>query len=208
MTIEQYLTEIEFAISKLMEAIWDDYEKAEGLKREIQALQGKVKSEYDRAIAMQQFAEDPDDLMAGVGRYWENYFGDDKELYHKDKNLNDLTKQLSTREFSINCLASDIIQHAKQGLSIVYGSTANWPKGRMIGKLGISEIINASRNQSLHYEEGTIKNANAKACFETLKNDQHAKFGDFEKRNLAFDIMQLLEWKDFHSFKTDMESIK
>ncbi len=58
MTIEQYLKEVEFAISKLMEAIWEDFENAEILKKEIYNLQGRVESEYNRAIAMQQYAED------------------------------------------------------------------------------------------------------------------------------------------------------
>jgi hypothetical protein len=31
------------------------------------------------------YAEDPDDVMAGVGLYWENYFGADKEVYHKTR---------------------------------------------------------------------------------------------------------------------------
>ncbi len=41
-----------------------------------------MESKYQAAFGLQSYAEDPDDVMMGVGRYWENYFGDDKTLYH------------------------------------------------------------------------------------------------------------------------------
>jgi len=98
-TITDYLKETEFASQKLIEAIWDDLSRADQLKAEIEKEAVSVQKEYNRAIAMQMYAEDPDDVMAGVGRYWENYFGADKEVYHKNEKLTDLTKLLAAREF-------------------------------------------------------------------------------------------------------------
>ena len=79
MTIDHYVNEIEFASSSLLTVIWSSYSRAEELKAEIEREAAIVPKEYNRALAMQYYAEDPDDVMLGVGRYWENYFGADKQ---------------------------------------------------------------------------------------------------------------------------------
>jgi hypothetical protein len=105
-TIDDYLSETEFASSKIIESIWDDVNRVEELKKDIGKESSVVQSEYNSAIAMQMYAEDPDDVMAGVGRYWDNYFGADKELYHKNDNLTQVTTMLAARELSLELYAA------------------------------------------------------------------------------------------------------
>jgi hypothetical protein len=211
MTLTDYLNEIEFASTKILEAIWNDNHQAEQLKSEIEKEAKIVEEEYQRSVAMQQYAEDPDDVMLGVGRYWDNYFGSDKDLYHKNDKLQNLQKRLTSHEFSIISLCGNLLEHAKKGLSIVYGNPNNWPCGRNIGSQCLSIIILQSRNQSTHYEEairnGKFKNNNIDNCFYKLEQEIDNTFSDYISRDMAFDIVKALEWKDFNSFKTDLETI-
>lgn len=54
-TITDYLNETEFASRKIIEAIWDDFERANELKEEIRRESKIVRIEYNRAIAMQVY---------------------------------------------------------------------------------------------------------------------------------------------------------
>ncbi|AOW18410.1 hypothetical protein LPB03_13520 [Polaribacter vadi] len=209
MTLSDYINEIEFAASNVLEAIWTDNKRAEKLKTEIEQEAKIVENEYQRAIALQNYAEDPDDVMLGVGMYWDNYFGADKDVYHKNEKLTDLQQRLTAHEFSIISLCGNLLEHAKKGLSIVYGNPKKWPCGRKIGNQCLSEIIIQSRNQSAHIDEaikkGKFRNNKIDNCFELLKNDINEIFSDYTKRDMAFEIIKILGWTDFNSFKTDLE---
>lgn len=210
-TIEDYLKETEFASTKILESIWDDFNRSEELRNEIQQKSAIVQMEYDRSLAMQMYAEDPDDVMLGVGRYWANYFGADKEVYHKNEDLTDLTKLLAAREFSLNTLCGNLLEHAKKGLSIIYGNPKEWPSGKKIGSQDLSKVISASRNQSIHIEEaikdGKFKNPEISACFETLRDEINPVFGDYLNRDLSFEILRELDWKTFGNYKADLLTI-
>ena len=212
MTFSEYINEIEFASSKILEAIWADNERAEKLKVEIEQEAKIVEQEYQRALDLQKYAENPDDIMLGVGMYWDNYFGKDKEAYHKNEKLKDLQQRLITQEFSIISLCGNLLEHAKKGLSIVYGNPKNWPCGRKIGTQCLSEIIIQSRNQSTHVDEairkGKFKNGKIADCFKLLTNEIDGVFVDYDKRDMAFEIIKTLGWTDFKSFKSDLELLK
>lgn len=210
-TLEDYLNETEFASTKIIEAIWNDFRKSEKLKDEIQKQSKIVQIEYDRSVAMQTYAEDPDDVMQGVARYWDNYFGADKEVYHKSKELETLTKLLAVREFSLNLLCGNLLEHAKKGLSIIYGNPKTWPDGKQIGSQGISKIILGARNQSIHIEEaikdGKFRNPEIQLCFDTLAKEIDHSFTDYTVRDLSFEIIQLLNWDSFEKYKNDMLTV-
>ena len=212
MTLLDYITEIEFAASKVLEAIWTDNERAEKLKTEIEKEAQIVENEYKGAIALQNYVEDPDDVMLSVGMYWDNYFGKDKEVYHKNEKLKDLQQRLTTQEFSIISLCGNLLEHAKKGLSIVYGNPKNWPCGRKIGTQCLSEIIIQSRNQSAHIDEAIknrkFQNSKIDDSFKLLEKDIDGIFSDYNKRDMAFEIIKILNWRDFKSFKSDLELMK
>jgi len=210
-TLRDYLKETEFASTKLIQAIWNDFNRAEKLKDKIQEQSKIVQIEYSRALAMQRYAEDPDDVMAGVGRYWENYFGADKEVYHKAEKLEDLTKLMAARELSFTTLCGNLLEHAKKGLSLVYGHPNVWPTGKQIGSQGLSKIILEGRNQSTHIDEaiktGTYKKPDVATCFNKLAQDIDPVFADYLKRDMSFEIIQTLGWKTFNKYKSDMLTI-
>jgi hypothetical protein len=210
-TISDYLQETEFASKKILEAIWNDFEKAEQLRVQIQEQSKQVQSEYDRAVAMQQYAEDPDDLMAGVGRYWDNYFGPDKENYRKNVRLENLTKRLAAREVSLSTLSGNLLEHAKKGLSLIYGRPINWPSGRLVGSQALSVVILESRNQSAHIDEAISKGGFSKAaiaiCFGLLAKEIHPTFSDFLKRDMSFDVLKALDWTSYEKYRLDLGTI-
>lgn len=211
-TITDYLNETEFASSKIIEAIWDDFNRVEKLKKEIEQESNIVKQEYNRAIAMQMYAEDPDDVMAGVGRYWDNYFGADKEVYYKNEKVVDLTKLLAARELSLTTLCGNLLEHAKKGISLIYGNPKSWPPGRSIGTQVLSKVILESRNQSTHVDEaianGSYKKADVTTCFKTLEIEIDKVFSDYLKRDMSLEIIKCLDWTTHEKYKADIETIK
>jgi hypothetical protein len=212
MTLSDYITEIEFAVSKILEAIWSDNERAEKLKFEIKKEAKIVENECQTFFALPNYEEDPDDVMLGAGMYWDNYFGKDKEVYHKNKKLKDLQQRLTANKFSIISLCGNLLEHAKKGLSIVYGNPKKCPCDRKIGTQCLSEIIIQSRNQSAHMDEaikkGKFKNGKIDDCFNILENEVDGIFSDYTKRDMPFEIIKTLNWTDSKSFKSELVLIK
>lgn len=210
-TLSDYLNETEFASNKLIEAVWDDFNNAEHLKKEIQIETQIVHDEYTRALELQVYAEDSDDIMAGVGRYWENYFGADKNVYRKNEKLIALTKSLASRKISLTTLCGNLLEHAKKGLSIIYGHPNNWPTGKMIGTQGLSKIIIETRNQSIHIDEaiknGGFKKVDIAETFIKLAKEVDILFFEYLKRDMSFEIIKYLDWTTFTNYKCDMLTI-
>lgn len=203
MTITDYLDEIEYAATQVIASLWHEHEEAEALKNEIEALRKTAEANYSRAVSIQQNAEDHDDLMQGVGMYWDTYFGEDKDQHYKSLDLKRLMDRLATREFSFASLAGTLLQFAKQGLSAVYGSPTNWPAGKVIGSQPLKTVILQARNQSEHWEEGNPRPP-VEACFKALEADKGTQFAQYKTKNLAFDVVSMLGWKTFADFKSDM----
>lgn len=211
MTPQQFIEETEYANNSLLNSIWQDFNRAEELKSEIEEEHINVHKEYNRSIAMQNYAEDPDDVMQGVARYWDNYFGADKNLYHKNEKLRDLTSLLAARELSFTNLSGSLLETAKKGLSLIYGKPMYWPKGRNIGTQSITNIIYQARNQSAHIDEairdGGYQNINITNCFTEL-SIENLVFADFVRRDMSFEIIKLLGWKNLKDFNNDFLNIK
>jgi hypothetical protein len=85
MKMGDYLLEIEYATSSLIATIWKERERLRSLEAEVASLTKRAEDNYRRAEFVATNAEDPDDVAMATGMYWENYFGDDKERYYKDK---------------------------------------------------------------------------------------------------------------------------
>jgi hypothetical protein len=176
-------------------SLWHEHSAAEALRNEIEALRRAAEESYSRAVSIQQNAEDHDDLMQGVGMYWDTYFGEDKDQYYKSLDLNALTDRLAAREFSFASLAGTLLQFAKQGLSVVYG--------KIIGSQPLKAVILQARNQSEHWEEGNPRPL-VEACFKTLEAEKGAQFSQYKTKSLAFDVVSMLGWNTFADFKNDM----
>src|SRR5205085_1103080 len=124
-----------------------------------------------------------DDVMLATGMYWETYFGEDKELYHNDKEREELVNLIATHALSVGSLAGSLLQHAKQGVSLVHGKPEKCPAGRSVGSQDLKEVIWQGRNQAIHWEEGKFKQSLEK-CFESLRKDFGPVFADYKKRNM------------------------
>lgn len=206
MTLADYLNELEYAVSRVIESLWHEHDQAERLGKEIEELQKVAAESYQRAQFIQQNAEDADDLMLGVGIYWDTYFGEDKEQHYKSKDLNVLQARLTSREFSLSSLAGTLLQYAKQGLSASFGKPVNWPNGRSVGSQDLKTIILESRNQSEHWEEGNPF-PKVEQCFERLAAEIGPQFSDYRTKNLAFAVVCMLGWRSYADFRDDLLSM-
>lgn len=120
------------------------------------------------------------------------------EKYRKEAEIYDVTRRL---------LAGSILQLAKQGLSIVFGQTINFPQEPKIENLSVATIIFAGRNQSMHYEEGSYKNV-TKSCFEALAQiDSKFALQNASGKNMSIEILDMLGWDDYESYIATMEDL-
>ena len=206
MTLTEYLNEMEYAVTRVIESLWHERDEAAGLRKEIDELRKVAADNYARAQFIQQNAEDTDDLMIGVGIHWDTYFGEDKEQYYKSKDLGVLEERLAAREFSYSSLAGTLLQYAKQGLSASFGKPANWPNGRLVSSQDLKTIILESRNQSEHWEEGNPF-PKVEQCFNTLAAEKGPEFAQYKTKNLAFEIVSMLGWRSYADFKNDLLSM-
>ncbi|GAA3924709.1 hypothetical protein GCM10022406_08530 [Hymenobacter algoricola] len=203
--MQQYLIDIEYAATATIYSIWHELEEINKLDKELQVLIRVAQDKYRRADNLQE-SEDIDDYMTGVGLMWDAYFTEDKEAFHKDKEIDLKRKTLLTHEFAIASLSGSLLQMAKQGISIIHGGLANCPNGRLIGTQALKQIIWQGRNQAIHFEEGNFNPA-VITCFDTLTKEINPKFNRFRTANLAFDIVELLSWKSFIDFKNDLSQL-
>ncbi|MET6997849.1 hypothetical protein [Chitinophaga defluvii] len=210
MTITGYLDETVYATEVLLNSIWQDHQRIKELNQQIHAEALIVEREYQAAQWMQTEAEDSDDVMAGVGRHFENYWGPDKVLHEKKEKSNELADLLNTRKYSIANLSGSLLDIAKKGLSTAYGAPNLWPQNHIVAGLPAATIIRVSRNQSTHVDEairtGTFKNDEIKTVFDALSNSDPI-FADFLIRDMSFEVVQLLGWTDYDSYRNGIINI-
>ncbi|MGR2680284.1 hypothetical protein [Chromobacterium haemolyticum] len=204
--MSDYLLEIEFAASRIIEAIWVENNKLGALEAEIAKLRKVVEDNYRCAEYMARFAEDPDDVAAATGMYWDNYFGEDKEQFHMEQDRSALVAQIAVHAFSVQSLSTSLLQYAKQGISMCHGKPSNCPDGRAIGGSCLREVVWQGRNQGIHWEEGKPSDK-VQVCFDALAANVDQRYSDYKQRNMSFDVVEFLGWKDFASVKADMISL-
>lgn len=203
MQMQDYLGDIEFATTPLITAIWGERNRLEKLQAEIRALSKAVELEYRKADAWARDGETPDDVAMEAGIRWANYFGNDKELYHKDESREELLSSISIHEFSVALLSGSLLQYAKQGISLVHGGLVPCPDGKSIGTQFLKDVIWQGRNQAIHWEEGRF-NAPVEYCFQLLEQEIDARFNQFRSKNMAFDLVEHLGWTGVDRFQDDL----
>lgn len=204
MTLAEYLDATEFAARRLLEAIWHEQAEIEALSARVAALERLVQAEYVRAQSIIDHAEDADDVMLGVGRNFENYFGPDRERYGQQRELDRLTAAREARSFAMGALAGNLLQVAKQGLSTAFGDEARWPDGRAVGGQTLKAVIGGARNQTMHWDEGVLTKKKTIAVMTQLEEDFGAPFGDYNTANLAMPVITLLRWRTYDDYVADM----
>jgi hypothetical protein len=117
MTMAQYLTEIEHALSAVLPTMWAEHEEANRLHQEVHRLHAATQSGYQRAEALAADAEDPDDVAMATGAHWDTYWGADRDRFYTAGSLAEVRQQLQVHAFSQAALAANVIQYAKQGIA-------------------------------------------------------------------------------------------
>lgn len=208
MDMNTYLSEMEYAVTQVLQLIRADHDRLDQLDGELKRLTNVVADEYRQVDAIADAAEDADDVAFATGRYWDNYFGLDKQRHDTVKEVEELRDQISARQMSIDALAGALLQIAKQGLSAVHGRhLSDAPSGRSItSSQGLAAVIWQGRNQSMHWEDGQV-HPPVVQCFQELQTEVHSEFGDFNQRNLAFALVNHLGWQTWSDFRDDMRKL-
>jgi hypothetical protein len=197
-----YLAEIRHAVTSVIPVIWSEHAIADEAAATLRRHEEATRRGYEQSAA---FMDELDDDGLATQIHWETYFGPDKERHEAAEELEKVRATLEARTFSRSSLASSLLQYAKQGLSTVHGGLAAVPAGRDIGGVSLKDVIWQSRNQGIHWEEGRPHPA-VVDCFEKLKAAD-ATFGDYATTNLAFEVVQLLGWRDVAAFEADLNSL-
>jgi len=203
MTLAEYLNATEYAARTLLNAIWHEQAEIEALFAKVTALEQMVRADYIQAQAITNDAETADDVMLGVGRHWETYFGADRERHGQQQELEELRAAREARASALGALAGNLLQIAKQGLSTAFGDEANWADGRAVGSQTLKAVIRGARNQTIHWEEGQCRGATMQV-FQGLSRDFGVPFGDYNTANLAMLVITLLGWRTYDDYVADM----
>lgn len=204
MTLPEYLTEIEHAVRTVISEIHVEHVHLARLQRELVALTAATDDGYQRVNFL---VLNPELDYEGLGTaiHWETYFGPDKERFNKNADVQATKAKIETRSFSVAALSGNLLQYAKQGLSLRYGKNrVGCPIGRNIHGIPVHEIIWQGRNQAMHWEEEPPHKPVVN-CFESLATNVSAVFSEFNQRNMAFEVIDLLGWSSVEAFNRDMQ---
>jgi hypothetical protein len=206
--MEQYLDEIKYFVSHILEITWRDHDEAHRLAHELRVHTAATHIGYAQADAIGINAEDSDDVAMASGRHWETYFTVDKRRHEAERRHDELAGRLYVRKFSTAAAAGAVLQHAKQGISIVHGAPANCPDGRMVtATQSLRTVIWEGRNQAIHWEEGKLSQR-VLDCFNALSSEHHTRFGKVYGGSLAFHVLSLLGWRSWDDFRADLLSLR
>jgi hypothetical protein len=202
MDINTYLQQIEHAASETLKLIWFERKQLEDLQAQLASLSAEV-DDANRRLDFLALNPDLDDENDSTAIYWETYFGPEKERHYAEKSKPYLESLIEARAFSTDAQSGNLLQYAKQGISFAHHGLAPCPDGRLIGSQPIKTIIWQGRNQALHWEDGNFTRPVVN-CFETLEREIDPKFGDYARRNLAFDVIELFGWRTVADFEADL----
>lgn len=203
MELNDYLSEIRPAVDVVMAEIHREQDVVQQLDDEIERLKAATDDGYQRMDFLARNPDLDDDGLA-TAIYWDTYFGADKDRYYKDVELRQVVDRIAVREFSVSALCGNLLQYAKQGISIQYGKNrSGCPDGRVVGGLPLHEIIWQARNQALHWEDGAFSQK-VTDCFEALAASVDPTFADYTKRSMAREVVTLVGWDSVDAFFRDM----
>lgn len=198
----EFLDLMRHAATETLKLIWDERKQLEGLAAFIHAREGEI-AEANRRVEFLAMNPDLDDEGIGTATYWETYFGPEKERYYAEKSREELEALIEVRRFSTNAQAGNLLQYAKQGISTVHQGKSACADGRpVLGGVSLRDVAWEGRNQAQHWEEGK-PNKGVQECFDALAAVD-SRFGPYRTENLAFEIVNLLGWREFPDFERDM----
>ena len=202
MRMQEYLNEMKHAASETLRLSWSEHKQLEDLEAYIARLTAQIE---DSARRIQWLTDNPefDDDLQSTAMHWESYFGPEKDKHYAEMSRSELEILLDLRKFSIGAFNANMLQYAKQGISVVHSQLSACPDGKMFGTQPLKNIIWQGRNQALHWEDQSFSPP-VTACFEALAREIDPKFNEYASRNLASDVVTLVGWKEYADFEKDM----
>jgi hypothetical protein len=204
--MNQYLDDTDYAVRKLIELITAEEVQIEKFQSACEAKKDKLEFLYKRFINS-EWNDDVDEIKSQS--YFVDWAKEQQEVTDLQEEIKRLKLSLDIKQDSINVLCGALLQIAKQGISKVYdGKFINCPDGRSVKSEKLKNVIWQGRNQSLHYEEVSVRKP-VRDCFANLE----ASFGNqfsltlHPQENLAHDVIQVLGWKNYLVYISDMQSL-
>lgn len=174
MKMKEYLKEIEHAATETLRLVWSEREQFQVLDARIAALGAEIKQTHE-CITWLQANPDLDDDMQSTAMYWDSYFGPEKEAFHADVGRHNLELLMAARQFSTDAQSGNILQYAKQGISLVHRGLKACPVGRRVATLSMRDVTWQGRNQTIHWDEAKFTQP-VHEVFETRTRDVDSKF--------------------------------
>ena len=204
MIMDDYLNDVRYALHCLITLVWKE-------RKELQLLITKKKEYFkkleDNKRVIEFLSQNPDLDDEGIVNfsYWESK-DIIPELNANEKIIIKLKEEIKNKQYSIDLLASSILQIVKQGISRVFSNLEFCSDGRAINTISLKEIIWHGRNQGLHFELGPNFHPATIKFFTKLKSQFPERFDEFQTKNMSFKILEILGWKTFNDIKLDMLS--
>jgi hypothetical protein len=119
-----------------------------------------------------------------------------------------LQATIGAQQAAVQAICGSILQIAKQGISLVHGSLAAAPSGRLVGRSQLKNVVWQARNQALHYEEGNFRPP-VVALFGALEQSHGATFSlvAHPQRSLAKQVVHLLGWTTYEAYLADARAL-
>jgi hypothetical protein len=201
--LSTYISEVEHAVRTVITEVHSEHEILARLQQELAALTAATNDGYERASFL-ALNPDLDDEGLGTAIHWDTYFGPDKDRYHKALAVDAARSKIEVRAFSVAALSGNLLQYARQGISLRYGKNRDGcPVGREIASLPLHEIVWQARNQAMHWEEGN-PHAPVVRCFDQLASIVSPTFLEYRTRSLAYEIVTLVGWRSVDDFNRDL----
>ena len=117
----------------------------------------------------------------------------------------------AARASSYAAICGALLQIAKQGISAQYGERRdNAPQGRLLGSEPLRNVIWEGRNESMHFETPDKVGPTIRTTFSALEATSGLQFhlapAPADLRNLAGEIIELLEWWKYENYVADMST--
>lgn len=117
-----------------------------------------------------------------------------------------LEASIGSKQVAVQAMCGALLQIVKQGISLVHGSLAAAPDGRLLNGIPLKDIVWQGRNQAIHFEDGQFSNP-VTSLFAQLEQEFGREFAlaHHVGQSRAKQIVMLLGWSNYATMKSDME---
>jgi len=203
--MNQYLIDTEFAVQNLFELATSEENQLQVLTEDLRLKEAELRVhhwDFQTSDLNDDFSDAY--VMAAFGRAATA----SQEAEQLRGEVATLQASIGTHQHAVQAIAGAILQIAKQGVSLFYGSREAAPTGRMLGSLPVRDVIWQARNQSTHYEEGAFTKP-VRDLFAILEQEQGPQFSlaNHAVQNRAKQVIDVLGWGSYGNYMQDMQTL-